>query len=122
MCTPLFLPRLGMGQFLVKYEIEFCYTRQVSCTPDASDRFCVEIAVHATPDADDLKATPQEAAGTLKYAHDQSLHYWSTTDMRLVTRPDTLLPYICDTRQYWYAAIDRAGSKSDPVIESERVV
>jgi hypothetical protein len=122
MSTPLFLPGLGLGHYLVQYDVNFAFTRQVPCRAESPDRLCSEIVIHATPDADALKATLEEVARQLKISDKQSLHGWSVTDLRLVVDPDTLLPQICDTRQYWYAAIDRAGSKSDPVIESQRIV
>jgi tetratricopeptide (TPR) repeat protein len=122
MSTPLFLPRLGLGHYLVQYDVNFAFTHQVPCKAESPDHLCAEIVVHATPDASALKATLEEAGRQLKISDKRSLHGWSVTDLRLVVDPDTLLPYICDTRQYWYAAIDRAGSKSDPVIESERIV
>jgi hypothetical protein len=40
--------------------------------------------------------------------------------MRIVVRPDTLAPYVSDTRRYWYVSLD--GGKGDPVISSERIV
>jgi hypothetical protein len=60
-------------------------------------------------------------ARQLELSKEQSVHYWSTTDVRLVTKPDTLLPYIRDARQYWYVAVE-GTDKIDPIIESERIV
>jgi hypothetical protein len=57
----------------------------------------------------------------LKFPDKQSSRYLSVTDIRLVVDPDTLLPYVCDTRQYWYYALNGA-SNSDPIIESVRTV
>ncbi len=121
MSAPLFLPGLGMGQFLVTHDIEFSYARQVACTAGDPDRSCAEIVVHATPDAKDLQLARDEVAHSLRLPGAQSLHYWSTTDMRLVVRPDTLVPYVSDTRRYWYVALD-GGEKGDPVISSESIV
>ena len=121
MSTPLFLPGLGLGHYLIKHDINFAFTRQVPCAADAPERLCAEIVVHATPDADDLKATLETAARQLKYPQKQTLHYWSTTELRLVVDPDTLLPYSRDTRQYWYIGLDGAG-QSEPIIESLRTV
>jgi tetratricopeptide (TPR) repeat protein len=121
MSAPLFLPGLGLGQVLVSHGIQFSYTRQVACKPGAADLACAEIVIHATPDAKDLKLTSDQIARTLKFAEGQSLHYWSTTDMRLVVSPDTLVPYICDTRRYWYVAIDGTAN-GDSIFSSEKVV
>jgi hypothetical protein len=121
MSMPLFLPGLGMGQFLVTYEVDFSYTRPIPCTADSPNLSCAEIAIHATPNADDLKATLGQVARSFHLLGGQYLHYWSTTDIRLVTNPDTLSSYLCDKRQYWYAAFN-GTEKGDPVIESERTV
>jgi hypothetical protein len=121
MTAPLLLPGIGLGQFLVTHNIEFSYTRQVPCTAADTDRSCAEIVVHATPDAKDLELARAQVARTLKLPSADVLHSWSTIDMRLVVKPDTLIPYVCDTRRYWYVALD-GEAKNDPVISSERVV
>jgi hypothetical protein len=51
-----------------------------------------------------------------------ALHYWSSINMRLVVRPDTLEPVLSDMRKSWYIAVAGAPKKSEPVISSERVV
>ena len=142
MSTPLFLSALGLGHYLVNHDISFAFTRQVPCTADAPDHLCAEIVVHATPDTDDLNMAVQMVdrqlglpdqqtpdpntvvkvvGGQLRFAASQTLHYWSMTDLRLVIDPDTLRPYVCDTRQHWYAAFDGLG-QGDSVIESVRTV
>jgi hypothetical protein len=121
MSTPLFLPSLGLGHYLVQYDINFAYTRQVPCGAESPDRLCAEILVHAAPDANDLKATLEDVSRHLKIADKQSLHYWTTTDLRLVVDPDTLLPYMSDRRQYWYDAF-AGGGISEPIIESVKTV
>jgi tetratricopeptide (TPR) repeat protein len=121
MTAPLFLPGMGMGQFLVTHNIEFSYTRQVPCTAADTGRTCVEIVLHATPDAKDLDEARAQVARRLKLASVDALHHWSTINIRLVVKPDTLVPYLSDTRRYWYVALD-AALKNDPVISSERVV
>jgi tetratricopeptide (TPR) repeat protein len=121
MTTPLFLPGLGLGHYLAQYDIDFAYTRQVPCEAQAPDRLCAEIVVHATPDADALKGTLEDVAHRIKMPDKQALHYWSTTDLRLVIDPDTLLPYMSDRRQYWYYALAGLG-KSEPVIDAMRTV
>jgi hypothetical protein len=121
MSAPLFLPGLGMGKFLVNHDIEFSFARQLACTPGANEPLCVEIIVHATPDATDLKLARELVTRALKISDPNALRYWSTTNLRLVVRPDTLAPYVSDTRRFWYIAID-GSTKSGPAIWSERAV
>ena len=67
------------------------------------------------------KRALDEAGSELKFTRGQAWRYWSTTDLRLVVRPETLVPYVNDMRLSWYAAIDGAG-QPEPLIESEHVV
>jgi hypothetical protein len=49
------------------------------------------------------------------------VHYWSTSYLRIVTDPNTLMTYASDARRYWYVS---AGS-ADPngaITASERIV
>jgi hypothetical protein len=121
MSTQFFLPALGLGHYLVNHDISFAFTRQVPCTIESSARLCAEIVIHATPNADDLKSTLEEMGQQLKFSDKQSSRYLSVTDIRLVIDPNTLLPYVCDTRQYWYYALNGPGN-SGPIIESVRTV
>jgi hypothetical protein len=41
--------------------------------------------------------------------------------MRIVTDPNSLLPYVSDVRRYWYFSIADA-KMGEPVISSERIV
>ena len=116
MSTPLFLPGLGLGHYLVNHDISFAFTRQVPCTAEASAHLCAEIAIHATPNRDDLKSMLKVVGQRLKVPDGQSLHYLSVTDIRLIIDPDTLLPHVSDTRQYWYSALVGAGN-GDTVVE-----
>ncbi len=122
MSTPLFLPRLGLGHYLVQYDVNFAFTRQVPCSGESPDHLCAEIVIHATPDAADLKATLAEAGRQLNISYKQSLYSWSVTDLRLVVDPATLLPYICDTKHYLYDAVVGSDKKNDAFIESIRTV
>jgi tetratricopeptide (TPR) repeat protein len=122
MSTPLFLPGLGLGHYIVEYDVNFAFTRQVPCKAESPDRLCAEIVVHATPRADALKAALKEAGRQINIPDQQSMYGWSVTDLRLVVDPDTLLPHICDIRQYYYGAIEGADQKSDSLIESIRTV
>ena len=120
MTAPLFLPGLGMGKYMVTHDIEFSYSRQVPCTADATDLSCAEVVVHATPNPKDLALARQQVARLLQISPDR-LHYWSTTSLRLVIKPGTLVPYISETRRSWYGAVDGA-SKDKVLISSERIV
>lgn len=122
MSTQLFLPALGLSHYLIDHDIRFAFTRQVPCTAEPSAHLCAEIVIHATPSADDLKSALQEMGQQFKLPDKQSFRYSSMTDIRLVIDPDTLLPYLCDTRQYWYFASTGAAQKGDPLIESMRTV
>jgi len=120
MSAPLSLPGLRMGKFLVAHNIEFSYTRQVPCMATAEDPLCAEIVVQATPDPGDLTLAREAVAHSL-HVFPEFLRYWSTTSLRLVVKPDTLVPYVADTRRYWYIALDET-EKKDTAISSQRVV
>jgi len=121
MSAPLLLPGLGMGQFQVTHDIEFAFTRELPCTPGTTEPLCVEIVLRATPDANDLKLARDLVTRALQLPDPNTLRYWSAASLRLVVKPDTLVPYIRDTRRYWYIAID-GTEKGDFIISSERVV
>jgi hypothetical protein len=121
MSAPLLLPGLGMGQFQVTHEIEFAFTRQLPCTPGTTGPLCVEIVLRATPDANELKLARELVTRALQMPDPNALRYWSTASLRFVVKPDTLVPYVRDTRRNWYIAID-GTLKDDPAISSESVV
>jgi hypothetical protein len=121
MSAPLSLPGLGMGEFLVTHNIAFSYARMVACTPDDTARSCAEIIVHATPEPDDLHKARLQISSDNHLPDFDALHYWSSTELRLVVKPGTLEPYVSDMRRSWYIAIDGAPDNK-PVISSERLV
>lgn len=102
----------GMNRFILAHDVEMAYTRDVPCTTAVTERRCVEILVHAAPQAAAIEQQPRLLS--------PGLDYWSCTYVRLVVDPQTLLPYVRDTRQYWYISPDPGtrGSGSG----SERVV
>lgn len=123
MTTPLFLPSLGLGHYLVNQDITFAFTREVPCTADAPSRLCAEIVLRATPTADDLKQTINAVHTQFKLPASRSLHYWAQTYIRLVVDPATLLPYVRDIRQSWFSRLDTAdGVRSDSLSEQIRAV
>ena len=117
MQAPLFLPGLGLGHYVVQHDISFAFTRELPCVP-GSYRLCAEIVVHATPKTDDLKAALKEADPGLRLPDNQPPRVWPRMDLRLLVDPNTLLPYVYDMTQSWYDGI----GKSDPIIESVRIV
>jgi hypothetical protein len=118
MSAPLFVPGLGLGQFLVNHDIQFSFTRMVACTPGDAEPSCAEIVVHATPAAEDLKNNITLLSRALYHSDANSMHYWATIDLRLVVKPETLVPYVSDWRRYWYIGMDSDST----VVSSERVV
>jgi hypothetical protein len=105
----------GAPQTIVTHRLEFAYTHQVPCTSESTDRACVEIVVHATPDDEALAA-----ALTNFPVPPDTLHYTSATYVRLVTDPNTLLPYLRETRRYWYLSV--GDTPGNAWLESERLV
>ncbi|HEY2009442.1 MAG TPA: hypothetical protein VGH23_10665 [Rhizomicrobium sp.] len=121
MSAPLSLPGLGLGEFLVTHNIAFSYARPVGCTPDDAARSCAEIIVHATPEPRDLRKAELQISTDNHLPDFDALHYWSSTELRLVVKPGTLAPYVSDMRRSWYIALD-AAPKTNPMISSERLV
>ena len=113
MTAPLLLPGLGLGQyFMVTHNIDFSYARPVPCTPQDTDKACAEIVVHATPDPADMAKAHVQMSSTFHMPTFDALHYWSSINMRLVVRPDTLEPILSDMRKSWYVAVDGARPKA----------
>jgi hypothetical protein len=114
MTASLFLPGMVI---LVDHDIQFAYSRPVTCTNGANEAACVEILVHATPNPDALRSKLTDVRQALRVRGD--VRYASSTDLRLVVDPARLLPYVSEARRHWYIAID---GKGDPLIGSETVV
>lgn len=122
MQAPLLLPGMGLGQyFLVTHDISFSYARAVPCTAGDSAKSCAEIVIHATPAPGDMAKAHIQMSSLFHMPDFDALHYWSSFDMRLVVRPDTLAPVLSDIRKSWFVGIDVAP-KSDPAVSAERVV
>jgi hypothetical protein len=123
MTTPLFLPALGLGHYMVNQDITFAFTRELPCTADAPGRLCAEIVLRATPKPEDLKQTISQMGSQLKFSPSQSLHYRAQTYIRLVVDPATLLPYVRDVRQSWFCRLTGAADgRNSPIIEQLRAV
>jgi hypothetical protein len=104
---------------LIDHDIAFAFTRSLPCTRGAAASSCAEIIVHASPNSEALKTWQRHVSANFALPP-ESFHYSSTTDLRLVTDPRRLLPYVSDLRRSWYIA--EAADKGDPVIGSERIV
>jgi hypothetical protein len=123
MTTPLFLPALGLGHYMVNQDITFAFTRELPCTADAPGHLCAEIVLRATPKAEDLKQTISQMGSQLKFSASQSLHYRAQSYIRLVVDPVTLLPYVRDVRQSWFCRLTGAtDGNNNPIIEQLRAV
>jgi hypothetical protein len=119
MSAALILP--GIDNALMPNDLEFAYTRNVPCTAGAAALSCVEIVLHATPQEEPLGQWLEQLTLNLHLPRAQTVHYWSTSYLRIVTDANTLMTYATDARRYWYAS---AGS-ADPnpaVTASESIV
>jgi len=119
MSGPLILP--GTRQFRFPYDVSFAYTHDVPCTPTSASQSCIEIVVHATPDAKRLSELLNYANRRLTFRRESHSNYWSTTDMRIVTDPNTLETYVYDVRRYWHGS-GGALVSDKPENHSERLV
>jgi hypothetical protein len=106
MSGQLILP--GTRDLLFLNDVEFAYTRDVPCTPDSTSqsRSCVEIVVHATPQEKLRADLVRYLNRRLTFSHKPRGQYWSTTYMRIVLDPNTLMTYVFDVRRYWHGSGD----------------
>jgi hypothetical protein len=102
MSAALIMP--GVDNVLLPNDMEFAYTRNVPCTADSAAPSCVEIVLHATPQEEPLGRWLEQLTHNLKLPRGQTVHYWSTSYLRIVTDPNTLMTYATDGRRYWYAS------------------
>ena len=119
MSAALIMP--GIDNILLPNDLEFAYTRNVPCTAGSAAPSCVEIVLHATPQQEPLSTVLEQMTHDLQLPRGRAVHYWSTSYLRIVTDPNTLLTYASDARRYWYVS---AGS-ADPngaITASERIV
>jgi tetratricopeptide (TPR) repeat protein len=108
MSAALIMP--GIDNVLLPNDMEFAYTRNVPCTADAAAPSCVEIVLHATPQEQPLGQWLEQLTLNVHLPRGRAVHYWSTSYLRIVTDPNTLMTYATDARRYWYVS---AGS-ADP--------
>jgi hypothetical protein len=106
----------GLTNTALPHDVEFAYTRNVPCTPASAEPACVEIVVHATPNSAALESLT--AAMSPLFGDSR---YWSTTHVRLVTDPGSLMPYCIDVRRYWHL-VGRRYMTHGPESAMQRVV
>ena len=110
--VPLSLP--GIAHVIVEHRVDFTFTRELPCTRDAVADLCVELVVRTTP----LEQPLREVLTSFQLPQGIALHYTSSLSMRLVVDPQTLKPYLRDTRRYWYIAVGRQ-LPNDVLLESD---
>ena len=111
--VPLSLP--GIAHVIVEHRVDFIFTRELPCSRDPAAGSCVELVVRATP----LEPSLLEILSSFQLPPGTALHYSSSLSMRLVVDPQTLKPYLRDTRRYWYGTIGRQ-LPNDVLMESDR--
>jgi hypothetical protein len=114
--APLAMP--GALPISLAQDIEFAFTHLVPCKADSPDRACVELVVRATPQADAVSDLVEAMDAHYKV----KAHYWSSTYMRIVTDPNTLLIHVRDVRQYWHTSFDGVAGPDGIQNESQRLV
>jgi len=116
MSAPLAMP--GAFPASLAQDVEFAFTHQVPCKASSTDRSCVELVLRATPQADVVSDVVEAMDAHYKV----KTHYWSSTYMRIVTDPNTLLIRVRDVRQHWHTAFDGVDGPGGIQNESERLV
>jgi hypothetical protein len=96
----------GIDNVLLPNDMEFAYTRNLPCTVDSAAPSCVEIVLHATPQEEFLGQWLEQLTLNLQLPRGRTVHYWSTSYLRIVTDPNTLMTYASDARRYWYLSAD----------------
>ncbi|MGC1524038.1 MAG: hypothetical protein WA803_21040 [Steroidobacteraceae bacterium] len=119
MSAALILP--GVDNILLPNDIEFAYTRNVPCAADSAVPSCVEIVLHATPQEGPLSNFLEQMTRNLELPRGRAVHYWSTSYLRIVTDPNTLMTYASDARRYWYASAGGTDPNNE-VTASESVL
>ncbi len=103
MSAALIVP--GFDNILLSNDIEFAYTRNVPCAAGPAAPSCVEIVLHATPQREPLDKLLDDTTRALQLQRNHAVRYWSTSYLRVVTDPNTLMTYATDARRYWYLSV-----------------
>ncbi len=101
---PLPLPYAPL--LLINHQVEFAFTRPVACNREASTASCVEIVLHAVPDPSALQLMLDATRRSAHLPRGRELQSAATTTIRLVTDPDTLIPYRREIRRQGYLSGD----------------
>jgi hypothetical protein len=99
----------GVPYVTLNHQIDFVFTRELPCPGGTLPHPCVELIVQATPDGQPL----EEPVGGYP------MRYSSSMTVRLITDPQTLQPYLRDTRRYWYVTIGQHAGIAR-VLQSDR--
>jgi hypothetical protein len=118
MKMPLPLPYAPL--LLINHQVEFAFTRPVACSSEASLASCVEIVMHAVPDSSDLQMMLDETQRSAHTPRGRELKSAATTTIRLVTDPNTLIPYLREIRRQGYFSGDATANGS--LLTAEKIV
>jgi len=102
---PALLSMPGTPDGVIHHVLKFAYTRPIPCTDDSVSASCAEIVVWATPEPEALNAALLNATRKMKLPPGRKVTYASSTYLRLVTDPATLLARESDIRRYSYMTI-----------------
>jgi len=91
------------------HDIQFAFSRPVSCLPDEKDVSCIEIVLRATPNPDILKTSLDRLAERSRLAAWQAPQFWSAATMRVVTDPKTLQTYSIEMHRHTYWSSGEPG-------------
>lgn len=115
---PLPLPYAPL--LLINHKIEFAFTRQVPCGADAPSAACVEIVMRAIPDEAVLQKVLADMQRAAHLPRGRELKSAATTTIRLVSDPDTLIPYLREIRRQSYLSADGTGNGA--LVAAEKIV
>ena len=106
-------------QVFLWHDIEFAYTRPVSCVNDAKETACIEIVLHAKPDPAILEEMLRALSRGARLPRAQLPQLQAITHMRLIVDPITLVAYRRDVRRYSHWS-DGASGPNHALTEFEK--
>jgi tetratricopeptide (TPR) repeat protein len=119
MTANLSLP-LSPGIF-VAHKIEFAFTRPVGCMPASTALSCIEIVLRAAPDPAVMQSVLDRLARAAHLPKTQHPQLWSSTEMRLVTDPESLQPYRREMRRHLYWSSGKRG-RDESMIQTSSTI
>jgi hypothetical protein len=96
----------------VNHRLDFVFTRELPCPSGLPAHPCVELIVHATPEGQPLR----------QWVGSDALDYSSSVSVRIITDPQTLQPYLRDTRRFWYMTLGQKTSAAKVVIADHSLI